>query len=69
VNPPVQTAVLWQEDPETDQGQVKFDLSNFNLQLGNMLSMDLSSGRALQTAAFYGSAQPVVQAPGQDVDG
>ena len=69
MSPPVQIAVLQQEVPETDQGPVKFALSNFSLHLGKALSMDLSSGRALQNGWFYGSAQPVIQAPGQEFDG
>lgn len=59
MNPPLQTAVLQQEDPETDRddpetdhGPVKFALSNFNLQLGKGISMDLPTGRAWQRAGF-----------------
>lgn len=52
VKRPLQIAVLQQEDLETNQGPVNFALSNFDLQLGKGLSVDLPSGRAWQTAGF-----------------
>lgn len=58
VNPPVQTAVLPQEDPETPgiscgwPWTSRFALSGFNPCLGNTLLQDLSSGRVLQAVGF-----------------
>lgn len=50
VDPPGPIAVLQQEDPERGRGPAKSALSSFSLQLGRVLSVDLS--RALQTAGF-----------------